>query len=238
MSGGANTASGQRALLGNTTGNNNVAVGVNALVSNSSGSLNVAVGLNAGSGNTSGSNNIYIGTGSGGLTEESDTVRIGTNQTRTFIVAISGVTSGGGGTPVLVNGLGQLGVATSSRRFKEDIADMDAASSAMMKLRPVTFHYKSDQNPSGRTLQYGLIAEEVAEVYPGLVVHAADGQIETVMYQHLPPMLLNEFQKQQRAITAQATDFQRLAAELAQQRARVESLERELLGIKALLGGR
>jgi len=69
-------------------------------------------------------------------------------------------------------------------------------------LRPVTFHYKTDQNPSGRTLQYGLIAEEVAEVYPGLVARSADGQIETVLYQFLPPMLLNEYQKQQRTIEA------------------------------------
>ena len=106
--------------------------------------------------------------------------------------------------------------ASSSRRFKDDIADMAVASSGLMKLRPVTFHYKSDQNPSGRTLQYGLIAEEVAEVYPGLVAHSADGQIETVMYQFLSPMLLNEVQKQQRTIDAQA-------AEVTKQTARFEA---------------
>ncbi len=94
--------------------------------------------------------------------------------------------------PVLIDSAGQLGTVSSSRRVKDDIADMGAASSGLMNLRPVTFHYKSDRNPSGRTLQYGLIAEEVAEVYPGLVAHSADGQIETVMYQFLPPMLLNE----------------------------------------------
>ncbi|MBL0121924.1 MAG: tail fiber domain-containing protein [Betaproteobacteria bacterium] len=108
---------------------------------------------------------------------------------------------------------------------------MDDASSALMKLRPVTFHYKSDQNPAGRVLQYGLIAEEVNEVYPGLVAHSAEGQIETVMYQHLPPMLLNEFQKQQRTIAAQA-------GELARHSIRMETLERELLAIKAMLGGK
>jgi len=103
---------------------------------------------------------------------------------------------------VFVDTNGQLGTASSSRRVKDDIVDMDAASSALMQLRPVTFHYKSDQAPSGRTLQYGLIAEEVAEVYPGLVARSADGQIETVLYQFLPPMLLNEVQKQQRTIEA------------------------------------
>jgi hypothetical protein len=92
---------------------------------------------------------------------------------------------------------------------------MDAASSALMKLRPVTFHYKSDQAPSGRTLQYGLIAEEVAEVYPGLVARSADGQIETVLYQFLPPMLLNEVQKQQRTIEALRAELAALADRLA-----------------------
>ena len=96
---------------------------------------------------------------------------------------------------VVIDGAGQLGTVSSSRRVKDDIADMAGASSALLRLRPVTFHYKSDQNPAGRTLQYGLVAEEVAEVYPGLVAHSADGQIETVLYQFLPPMLLNEVQQ-------------------------------------------
>jgi hypothetical protein len=97
-----------------------------------------------------------------------------------------------------------------------DISHMAGASSGLLNLRPVTFHYRADQNPAGGTLQYGLIAEEVAEVYPGLVVHSADGQIETVMYQFLPPMLLNEVQRQQRTIDARA-------AELARQTARFEA---------------
>ena len=79
---------------------------------------------------------------------------------------------------------------------------MDDASGVLSRLRPVTFYYKSDHNPDGRTLQYGLVAEEVAEVAPGLVAHSADGAIETVYYQFLPPMLLNEWQKQRRTIAA------------------------------------
>ena len=106
--------------------------------------------------------------------------------------------------------------------IKDSIADMHEASSALMKLRPVTFNYKSDQDPAGRELQYGLIAEEVNETYPGLVIHGLDGQIETVKYHFLPPMLLNEFQKQQRTLQTQA--------------ARLEILERELQEIKSLLG--
>lgn len=136
---------------------------------------------------------------------------------------------------VVIDSNGQLGTISSSRRFKDTIADMDDASNALMKLRPVTFRYKSDK---GRALHYGLIAEEVAEVYPGLVAKAADGQVEAVMYQFLPPMLLNEYQKQQRTIDAQASmlrvQTERLArmeeeralqaAELAELRRSVEVL--------------
>jgi hypothetical protein len=97
---------------------------------------------------------------------------------------------------------------------------MGEASSAMMKLRPVTFYYKSDRNPKGRILQYGLVAEEVADVMPGLVGGSADGKIETIYSQFLAPMLLNEMQKQQREIKAQA-------ALAAKQSARIAELERE-----------
>ncbi len=244
MTGIYNTAVGMQSLLNNIFGNQNKAVGVSALFQNAFGDFNTAVGTNALHANI-GSNNIGVGTdagsiltdgvynidiGNSGVAGESNTIRIGsTNQTRAFIAGITGVSVTG--VPVLVSSGGQLGVAPSSRRFKDNITNMDTASSALMNLRPVTFHYKADPNPSGRALQYGLIAEEVNEIYPGLVAHSADGQIETVMYQFLPPMLLNEFQKQQRTIAAQAT-------ELAQQREKMITLESELQSIKALLGVR
>jgi len=139
---------------------------------------------------------------------------------------------------VLVDTNGQLGTVSSSRRVKDDIADMDAASSALMTLRPLTFHYKSDQNPSGRTLQYGLIAEEVAAVYPGLVARSADGQIETVLYQFLPPMLLNEYQKQQRTIEAQAVRFDAKALALQAQNDRKDEQIRQLTEQLAALADR
>ena len=133
-----------------------------------------------------------------------------------------------------VNSSGQLGTLTSSRRFKDDIADMDAASSALMKLRPVTFHYKTDRNPSGRALQYGLIAEEVAAVYPGLVAHSADGQVETVMYQFLPSMLLNEYQKQQRKIEMQRAEMRQVVAELQTKTAEIVLLKNAVAEIAEL----
>jgi hypothetical protein len=83
----------------------------------------------------------------------------------TFIAGIS--TAPVTGTPVVVAGNGQLGVAPSSARFKDEIKPMDQASEAVLALKPVTFHYKSDK--SG-TPQFGLIAEEVAQVNSDLVV--------------------------------------------------------------------
>ncbi len=80
---------------------------------------------------------------------------------------------------------------------------MNDASSTLLKLRPVTFHYKADRQSANRAVHYGLIAEEVAEVLPELVAHSAGGQVETVMYQYLAPMLVNEYQKQQRVVAAQ-----------------------------------
>jgi len=225
-----NAAVGYASLAANTTGNFNAAFGRVSLYANTTGSRNIAIGDGAGYQLTTGSNNIAIG--NTGIAAEADTIRIGTagTHTRAFVAGISGVTTGAAGVAVLVDGNGQLGTISSSRRVKDDIADMDAASSALMRLRPVTFHYKSDQNPSGRTLQYGLIAEEVAEVYPGLVARSADGQIETVLYQFLPPMLLNEYQKQQRTIEAQAVE---LATQTARLDAKANALRAENEALRA-----
>ena len=97
-----------------------------------------------------------------------------------------------------------------------------------MGLRPVTFYYKADRNPKGRTLQYGLVAEEVADIMPDLVAHSADGQPEAIYSQFLAPMLLNEVQKQQREIKRQA-------ARLAKQDAEIAALRRDAQRVASLL---
>ena len=113
-----------------------------------------------------------------GVAGETNTIRIGLTQTRTFIAGIFGTNVSG--STVVVNSDGQLGVAASSRRFKREIKPMDVASEAILALRPVTFHYKSDH--AGIRAQFGLIAEEVAEVNPDLVVRDKNGEIYTVRY--------------------------------------------------------
>ena len=80
---------------------------------------------------------------------------------------------------------------------------MGDSTNALMKLRPVTFLYKPEYATGERTLQYGLIAEEVAKVYPELVAYDKDSRPYTVKYQYLAPMLLNELQKQHAVVAAQ-----------------------------------
>jgi hypothetical protein len=114
---------------------------------------------------------------------------------------VRGVTTGeNDAVPVVIDSNGQLGTISSSRRFKTDIQDMGDASRGLLRLRPVTFRYQKHFADGSQPIQYGLIAEEVEEVYPHLVARSADGQIETVKYQVLDAMLLNELQRQQAEI--------------------------------------
>ena len=196
--GGLNTATGYYALERNQTGNNNTVIGYQALLNNQQGSNNIAIGGNAAVNvNVGNGNNIHIG--NAGAAGDNGTIRIGAAEAHSsfFVAGVRAVTTGSNDAiPVLIDGNGQLGTASSSRRFKEDIADMGDASHDLMRLRPVTYRYKQPFSDGSKPIQYGLIAEEVAEVYPDLVAHSADGKIETVKYQVLDSMLLNEVQRQ------------------------------------------
>jgi len=91
---------------------------------------------------------------------------------------------------------------------------MGDASGGLLRLRPVTFRYKQAYADGSKPIQYGLVAEEVAEAYPDLVVRSADGQIQTVKYQVLDSMLLNELQKQNKTISALEERVTKLEAAL------------------------
>src|SRR6202035_1026802 len=148
-----NTATGAGALYYNTSGNNNLASGFQSLYY-TTGSNNIGVGSLAGY-NPTGSFNIMIG--NQGASADNHVIRIGDVQTQTFIAGISGVNVSG--VPVLVSSTGQLGIASSSRRYKEDIQDMGDATANLMRLRPVTFRYKQPFEDGSQPIQYGLIAE-------------------------------------------------------------------------------
>jgi polyhydroxyalkanoate synthesis regulator phasin len=207
-----NTASGNEALYYNTTGFYNTAVGYRALFNNTTGVDNFGFGALAGNNLTTGNHNIDIA--NQGVAAEGNTIRIGSGaQTRAFIGGIRGVTTGAAdAVAVVIDSNGQLGTASSSRRYKFDIASMGEATDGLMRLRPVTFRYLA--HGENAPLQYGLIAEEVAEVYPELVTRNKDGEVETVMYQFLAPMLLNEVQKQQKTIDGLITTLSQRTADL------------------------
>jgi len=204
-----NDALGSYALYENQTGIRNIGIGSEALYYNKTGSDNVAVGYHAGNSLTSGSNDIYIS--NVGVATESGIIRIGTSGTQTAAYIAGIESSKVTGSAVYITSSGQLGVLASSERYKTDVQTMGSASDRLHELRPVTFKLKTD--PEG-AVQYGLIAEEVAKVYPELVTRAADGRVSGVRYEELAPMLLNEMQEQQQRIAAQEAINSAQAAEI------------------------
>jgi hypothetical protein len=177
-----------------------------------------------------------------GIAGESDTIRIANNEApvagTTSKVFFGGIFSSTVSTafPVLVNVHGQLGTAPSSARFKKEIQPMEKVSESILALKPVTFHYKSDNT---NTPQFGLIAEEVAAVNPDLVGRDEKGDIYTVRYDGVNAMLLNEFLKEHRTVQElrstvqrQQNDFQ---SKLAQQQKQIAALAAGLQKVSAQL---
>jgi hypothetical protein len=206
-----NTAAGFKAVFHNTGGVGNTGVGYFALFSNTTGVNNIGIGNNAGYA-VNGSNNIDIG--NQGFATDAGTIRIGapSTQSKAFIAGIYGTPLTG--SAVYVTSSGQLGVLGSSERFKTDIAPMPELSDRLKRLRPVTFRYKADPQA---IRQYGLIAEEVDQVYPELVIRDEAGKIQGVRYEELAPMLLNEVQQQAaeiRDLKQQVTELNNLKLEM------------------------
>ncbi len=225
ITGGSNTALGTGALS-NTTGDANTATGSAALAFNTTGIGNIALGNYAGFNLTTGSDNICIG--NTGVAGESNTIRIGTAQTATFMAGIYNADATSG-SAVFVTPSGKLGttMTVSSRRFKEDIRDIAEESDGLMRLRPVAFKFKPQVDPTGLT-QYGLIAEEVADVYPDLVAYDRDGRPETVRYHLVNALLLNEVQKRHRTAEVQEKTIEQQQAEIEGLKARLSRLEARL----------
>jgi hypothetical protein len=221
--GAENSAFGVQALVNDTTGSRNVAIGNGALASDTIGEANTALGWGAGFFQTTGQGNVYIGFGAAGVAGEND---------QTYITNINTTPLNGGNTDTVTVDLGSglLGHLSSSRRYKEDIKPMDSASEAIYRLKPVAYRYKKEidrtQSPA-----FGLIAEEVAEVNPNLVACNSHGQPESVHYEMVNAMLLNEFLKEHRKNEEQA-------ATIAQQRKDFdEAIARQQKQIDALTAG-
>jgi hypothetical protein len=240
-SGSFNTANGTRALEANTTGSNNVAFGENALMGNTMGIQNTASGVSALAGNTTGNANIALGFFAGanlttggnnieighpGFAGEHDTIRIGnTNHIATFIDGVYGVNQGVPALPVFVSSGGQLGTTASSRRFKNNIKPMEKSSEAILALKPVTFHYNNDKT---NTPQFGLVAEDVEQIDPDLIVRGPDRKPYTVRYDAVNAMLLNEFLKEHSTLQELKKEIATLTATVKEQAAQIQKVSAQL----------
>src|SRR5205809_3238081 len=158
-----------------------------------------------------------IGAGVVGAAGDANKIRIGKNgtQTTTYIAGIysKGVASG---VAVKIDSAGKLGTVLSSARYKEAIKPMDKASEPILALKPVTFRYKEELDPD-HIPQFGLIAEEVEQVNPDLVVRDEDDKVNTVRYEAVNAMLLNEFVKEHRRL-------QELEATVVRQEKKIDAL--------------
>jgi hypothetical protein len=222
----ANTANGTYALASNTNGSFNTADGASALPNNTSGSNNIGLGVNAGSAVATANNVICIGTNLAGA-DVSDSCYIGN--------IIGAIIDPATAAAVGVDASGKLGTVASSRRFKQDIRPMDKSSEAILRLKPVTFHYKSDAK---NTACFGLVAEEVAEVNPDLVVRDKDGGIYSVRYDQVNAMLLNEFLREHKRVEEQQVTIAALQSGLTRQEKKVQAkLAEQDRQIKALTSG-
>lgn len=142
----------------------------------------------------------------------------------TFINGIRGVTTYAvDAIPVLISSTGQLGTISSARKFKKNFRSLDAHSEKLYKLNPVLFDYVEEH--SGAKDQIGLIADEVAQHIPEIVVHDKDGEIYSVQYHVLPTLLLNEMKHQKKTLDE-------YKQELAELRAQVATLTAALARIK------
>ncbi|MFN0206368.1 MAG: tail fiber domain-containing protein, partial [Planctomycetota bacterium] len=192
----------------------------------------------AGQNLTTGSNNIMIG--NDGVAAESATIRIGSaNQSRAFVAGIRGITTANANAiSVLIDSAGQLGTVSSSRRFKEDIRDMGTSTDRLLDLRPVLFKYKQDQSlpdGSGVPPEYGLIAEEVVQIFPDLVVYDEKGAPFTVKYHILGSMLINEVKKLKAIHESESAELRAKNTALEARVERLESVEAELANLKVLV---
>jgi trimeric autotransporter adhesin len=245
-----NTADGDRALFNNTEGGVNTAVGYRALINNTTGFANTAIGADTMGNNSTGNGNIALGAGAGGaVSTANEVIAIGTGglnvSNSCFIGQIySNVQPQIGIDPdtVTITSSGRLGRANvSSRQYKHDIQPLHTASEAIYALKPVSFRYHKQYDQT-QTIAFGLIAEEVAEVNPDLVGRNPEGQPESVRYEQINAMLLNEFLKEHRRgeeqdckIQEQGTTIAELKSEIRRLAAMVNEQASELRNVNAQL---
>ena len=227
-----NTAIGAGALFNNTTGTGNATIGFDGLFQNSTGNQNTAIGSDTLE-NSTGSNNTALGFFAGSAVTTANNVicigAVGQNVDNScYIGNISGADATGGDA-VFITTDGKLGTVNppSSARYKEEIEPMNHASEAILALKPVTFRYKKEFDPK-RIAQFGLVAEDVEKINPDLVKRDRDGKLQTVRYDAVNAMLLNEFLKEHKAFLKEQSKVEKLEATVSRQQKQIKALATDL----------
>ena len=225
-----NTATGLQALLHNTAGNHNTANGFSALSSNTTGGVNTAMGNQTLQSNTSGSHNTALGSGAGNsVTTADNVIAIGTAGANVSDSCYIGNiwNQPGGSQAVYVNSEGKLGAQVSSRRFKDEIKPMEQTSEVIYGLKPVSFRYKPEIEPT-RPVGFGLIAEDVEKISADLVTRGGDGKVNSVRHDAVNAMLLNEFLKEHRKVEKLEAAVADLATTVKEQAAHLQRVSAQL----------
>jgi hypothetical protein len=224
-----NTAVGMLSLFNNTTGLNNTAIGDGALFNNSTGHFNTAFGVDALRQSMSGFNTA-VGANAGVNVINADRVicigAVGANTSNSCFIG-NIWQQPGGSQAVYVNSFGKLGAQVSSARFKDEIKSINQASEAIHRLRPVSFRYKAQVEPT-HAVGFGLIAEEVEKINPDLVSRDREGKPLGVRYDAVNAMLLNEFLKEHRKNEEQQKQINVLTAQLKEQAAQIQKVSAQL----------
>jgi hypothetical protein len=247
---GPNVAVGEQALENNTLASANTAVGYQALHSFTAGPMgfeglglctavgfqalanttgttgvtsNTAIGYKAGYNLTNGDGNVCIGANVLGVAGESFTTRI-----KNVYDSVATTRQ------VYVNSDNKIGTLSSSRRYKQQIKRMEQASETLFALNPVTFRYNKEVDPS-QALSFGLIAEEVAKINPELITRDEEGRPQTVRYEAVNAMLLNEFLKEHRTVQDLKSAAAKQEATIARQQKQIEALTAGLQKVSAQL---
>jgi trimeric autotransporter adhesin len=229
-SGGANTAVGEGALHRNTRGDANTAIGSSALTFNTTGNFNTAVGDGALIRNTTSSFNIALGTLAGAdVTMVDNVICIGAPGANVSNSCYIGNIwqQPGGSQAVYVNADGKLGAQVSSRRFKDEIKPIEQASEAIYGLKPVSFRYKPEIEPT-RPVGFGLIAEDVEKIDPDLVNRDKQGKAYSVRYDQVNAMLLNEFLKEHKTVQELKKEIAALRATVKDQDSKIDRISDQL----------
>jgi len=237
IDGDGNTAMGSSALYSNHDGDGNTGIGAGALFNNTTGDGNTAAGLNALSNVTTGSGNIGVGAAAGNnITTANNVICIGTDgqnvNNSCYIANIWNQT--GGSQAVYVSADGKLGFEASSRRFKDEIKPMERISKVIYGLKPVSFRYKKEIEP-GRPLAFGLIAEDVENVSPELVTRGSDGRVNSVRYDAVNAMLLNEFLKEHKKVEEQQSEIDKQQATITELNSTVVDEQKDMSILTAQL---